>query len=245
MTETEFDHDRFDQAYPPGIENTWWQVARSRVIARTFANHVPRTANVLEVGCGTGIVTTHLRGAGWNVSGVEIGSPKHAFLTGGHVRTGTNAVDLPLEERMKFDALALFDVIEHIADAPAFLRDLFNAFPNARQLIITVPARQELWTSFDDHFGHFRRYDRPMVREHFRQAGLAADHAAYFFHGIYPAIAINNALRGRKRNIRFTTPAQGAATAVNRGLGTLFALESRLLPGAIVGSSIIAVGHRE
>lgn len=244
MAETEFDHDQFDEAYPPGIENTWWQVARSRVIVRTFANHVPLTARVLEVGCGTGIVTTHLRNAGWNVSGVEIGSPKNPLTTGGHVRTGINAVDLPLEERKEFDALALFDVIEHIEDAPTFLGELFTAFPNARQLIITVPARQELWTSFDDHFGHFRRYDRPMVREQFRQAGLVTDHVAYFFHGIYPAIAINNALRGRKRNIRFAAPAQGAATVVNRSLGTLFALESRVLPGGVVGSSIIAVGHR-
>jgi hypothetical protein len=83
-----------------------------------------------------------------------------------------------------------------------------------------------------------------MVQDEFKQAGIEPDHAAYFFHGIHPAITVNNLIRGRKRNIRFKAPAQGAATAVNKALGTLFAWESRILPGSIPGSSIIAVGHR-
>jgi SAM-dependent methyltransferase len=241
---TEFDHDQFGEAYPPGIERSWWHVARNGVIAGTFARWIPRDARVLEVGCGTGIVTEHLRDRDWNVTGVDLGEPKAGLHASGHLLLGTNALELPVDLREGFGALVLFDVIEHIGDAPAFLRTLLDAFPNARHVVITVPARQELWTSFDDHFGHFRRYDRRMLREEFSACGLVTDQIGYFFHGLYPAIVMNNLLRGRKRNIRFSASAPGAASSVHAWLGSIFALEARLLPAALPGSSIIAVARR-
>jgi SAM-dependent methyltransferase len=244
MAKTEFDDGQFDEAYPPGIENTWWQVARCGVIERTFRDHVPRSANVLEVGCGTGIVTAHLRNAGWNVSGVEMGKPDQGLHAAEHITLGMNAVELPEEDRLRIDTLAMFDVIEHIADAPAFMRELLTVFPNTKQVVVTVPARKELWTSFDDHFGHFRRYDREILGKEFRAAGLEPRSAGYFFHGLYAAIILNNMVRGRKRNIRFVAPTPGMNTMINRSIGGLFSLEASLLPAALVGSSIIGVATR-
>lgn len=241
---TEFDGDQFDEAYPPRIEKTWWQVARCRVIENAFHHHVPRSARVLEVGCGTGIVTSYLRTAGWNVSGAEIGEPQAGLHAKEHIRWGTNAVDLPIEERKLVDTLALFDVMEHVADAPAFLRMLLVAFPNAGQVVVTVPARKELWTTFDDHYGHFRRYDLAMLRNEFRAAGLRTERSRYFFHGLYPAILANNLMRGRKRNIRFRAPGPGMSTMLNHVIGVLFAAGSRVIPGSVPGSSIISVARR-
>ena len=242
MARTAFDHEQFDQAYPPGIERSWWHAARNRVIARAFAAHVPLGSRILEVGCGTGIVTAHLRSCGWDAVGVDLGEPQIGLHASEHLMLGTNALELPANVRESFQALALFDVIEHVADAPAFLREMLRAFPQARHVGVTVPARQELWTSFDDHFGHFRRYDLAMLREEFSAAGLTTLRASYFFHSVYPAIALNNLVRGRKRNVRFSAPAPGAASAVHGLLGSLFAFESRILPGSWPGSSIIGVG---
>jgi hypothetical protein len=75
-------------------------------------------------------------------------------------------------------------------------------------------------------------------------AGLRCAHMGYFFHGVYPAILLNNLARGRKRDIRFIAPSQGIGTAMNRVVGSLFAGEASLLPGGLVGSSIIAVASR-
>ena len=243
MADTEFDHDQYAEAYPPGIERSWWHVARNRVIADSLAAHLPRSTKALEVGCGTGIVTAHLRALGWNVTGADLGRPKSGILAREHLLLGQDATALPKEQRESFEALLLFDVIEHVADASAFLRDLLSAFPNARHVVITVPGRKELWTTFDDHFGHFRRYDRPMLAKELDQAGLAVDHLAYFFHGLYPAIIVNNLLRGRRRAVRFIPPAPGFRSTLNKFLGTLFALEARILPMALAGSSLIAVAH--
>lgn len=244
MARTAFDNDQFDEAYPLGIEHTWWHVARNRVIARTFHRHVRKGSRVLEVGCGTGIVTAALRQRGWNISGVDIGDPKHGLHATGHMMLGTDALTLPVELRTSIDILALFDVIEHISDPTAFLRSLLDAFPNVRQVVVTAPARKELWTTFDDHYGHFRRYDRDGLRTDLVRAGLRPEHIGYFFHGVYPAILLNNMVRGRKRAIRFNAPSEGLATSFNIAIGAYFAAEAAVLPDRLVGSSLIAVAAR-
>lgn len=245
MKSTDFDPGQFEEAYPPGIERTWWQIARKAVVARVFDRFVPRTDRILEVGCGTGVVTHHLRSLGWKVKGVELGMPSRGIHSPEHLMLGTDATKLPAPFREGITTLGLFDVVEHIADAPSFLRSLMNAYPNVRTVVVTVPARKELWTTFDDHFGHFRRYDRPLLHRELADAGLRPTHSAYFFHSLYAAITLNNAFRGRKRNVRFSAPAPGIPTMLNRIVGTLFAMESAILPGAWPGSSLIAVGTKE
>jgi hypothetical protein len=157
---------------------------------------------------------------------------------------GTDALELPSDVRDGFQAIAMFDVIEHVPDAPSFLRSLLSAFRNASHVIVTVPARKELWTSFDDHFGHYRRYNRAMLRSEFSASGLRTTYAGYFFHALHPAIVINNAWRGRRRNIRFQAPAPGIASSAHAALGALFAWEQWLVPGGVPGSSIIAAARR-
>ncbi len=241
---TEFDRTRFEEAYPPGIEHNWWHVARNRIIARFLGKHVPRRAGLLEVGCGSGIVTCHLHGQGWTVSGVDLGTPTNGLQCPDRLTLGQDAVQLPLDQRLAVGALLFFDVIEHIEDAPAFLRTMLEAFPNAGQVVVTVPARKELWTTFDDHYGHFRRYDRPLLEETFTKSGLRQTAGGYFFHGLYAAILLNILVRGRKRNIVFKATGTGTASVVNNLLGRCFDLESRVLPGSLRGSSIIAVAER-
>ena len=244
MARTEFDHDQFAEAYPPGIERSWWSLARNHVIARMFARHLSKDARILEVGCGTGIATAHLRKLGWNITGVDLGQPENGVLDRDHLLLGTNALELPTEMRSTFTALALFDVIEHITDAPSFLRELLTAFPNARHVVVTVPARKELWTSFDDHYGHFRRYDLGLLEDEFKQAGLWNVKASYFFHALYIAIGWNNILRGRKRNLVFKAPAPGLATTMNAAVARGFVWDARFFPGFVPGSSIIGIAQR-
>ncbi|HRN35834.1 MAG TPA: class I SAM-dependent methyltransferase [Flavobacteriales bacterium] len=244
MARTEFNHDQFSEAYPPGIERSWWHTGRNRIIGRSIARHLPRDARILEIGCGTGIVTAALRRMGFDVSGVDLGEPKTGLHALEHLTLRTNALELPPDTRSRFTAIGVFDVIEHIEDAPAFMKAIFAAFPNVQHIIVTVPARQELWTSFDDHYGHFRRYDLALLRNEFQQIGVRTLHAGYFFHGVYPAILLNNLLRGRQRNINFKAPGPGLPSAVNGIIGALFSLEAMMLPNSIPGSSIIAVAQR-
>ena len=242
---TEFDADRFLAAYPPGIEHSYWHVARNRIIHRTMARHLPRDARVLEVGCGTGVVTRHLRARGWDCTGVDLGVPADHGAGEPYLHLGADALTLPDDLRNSITALALFDVIEHVPDAPGFLQSLLGAYPNVRHVVITVPAGMRLWSDFDDHYGHYRRYDRRMITDELARSGIAPLQHRYFFHALALAIRVNNMLFARKRQLEFKAPRPGASRLLNRLLGGLFSLEEQLLPGAMPGSSIIAVGKRQ
>jgi SAM-dependent methyltransferase len=66
--------------------------------------------------------------------------------------------DLP--DTHLFDAILYMDVIEHIEDDRAELEIAFRHLKKGGVLIILVPAHQFLYSPFDKHIGHFRRYSR-------------------------------------------------------------------------------------
>ncbi len=97
---------------------------------------------VLEVGCSTGHVTTHLVAAGNTVVGVEI--DEAAAAEARQVIEVVHVVDLdvtPLStvEHGEFDVILLGDVLEHVRNPPAVLADIVTLLsPNGR-LVVSVP----------------------------------------------------------------------------------------------------------
>ena len=65
-----------------------------------------------------------------------------------------------------FDTVLYIDVLEHINDARAELERAFHLLAPSGTLILVVPAFQFLYSPFDAAIGHFRRYDRRMLRDH-------------------------------------------------------------------------------
>ena len=80
-------------------------------------------------------------------------------------RTATDARQLEVAQRNEVRTILLLDVIEHLEDPVAFLAELRSHFPALRHLLLTVPARQELFSNYDEFNGHFRRYDPALLRE--------------------------------------------------------------------------------
>ena len=70
--------------------------------------------------------------------------------------------DLPKEE--KYNAILYIDVIEHIekdGEELAYARELLA---DGGYLIVLVPAHQSLFSPFDKAIGHYRRYNKKMLR---------------------------------------------------------------------------------
>ncbi|MCQ2291788.1 MAG: class I SAM-dependent methyltransferase [Bacteroidales bacterium] len=80
----------------------------------------------------------------------------------------------------------LMDVLEHIEDDVTFLKTLVNSdFVNGETLfMITVPAFNSLYCSHDKWLGHYRRYDRKMLGDCIKSAGLKSETDGYFFTSI-------------------------------------------------------------
>jgi hypothetical protein len=146
----------------------------------------------------------------------------------------TDFADLPAGQRGKIRGVLLCDVIEHLPDPIEFLRKVRNALPMLEGVLVTVPARQELWSEWDRHYCHFRRYDLASLRATLNAAGFKPLFAGYFFHGLYlPAFLLR---RGKLRSTSVKAPALSWLHAI---AGAAFQAEERILPSVLPGTSAI------
>ncbi|HRY33167.1 MAG TPA: class I SAM-dependent methyltransferase [Bacteroidales bacterium] len=88
-----------------------------------------------------------------------------------------------------FQAVLMMDVIEHVADDKAFLKQWVANPSTGREtvFVITVPAYQYLFSYHDRFLGHFRRYNRKQLVSLCREAGLGVKQSGYLFFPLFLA----------------------------------------------------------
>jgi hypothetical protein len=237
-----FSGTQYDTAYPDGIERHWWMLVRSRIVAHLLHEAGGAGEATLEVGCGRGAAVAGLRDLGIDCRGVELANVAPLPAVRAAVRTGCDARELPAAERARVANILLLDVLEHVADPASFLAQLRAAFPAARRMIVTVPARQELWSNYDEFYGHHRRYDLAALRALGEGDGWRTRRCDYAFHALYLPARLLCAL-GVPRGVRMRAP-QGAARALHAVFAACLYAEWRLMPRRLPGSSAMAVLER-
>ena len=111
---------------------------------------------------------------------------------------------------------------------------------NAQYLFVTLPARMEIWSTYDEYYGHYKRYDRGSLAGLASQTSFQLVSSGYFFHVLYGAARLMS-LVTKKRSVRFSAPKFTLPHAV---LGQLFDLEEALAPAGAHGSSVYALFER-
>lgn len=232
-----YDAEQFDHNYPDGIQHHYWSLCRNQVVARTLRSH-PRDQPILEIGCGRGVVVADLRRRGFDCWGCDLGDPEPIdSRVAPYLFLHTDAGDLGHAFRDQVSALLLLDVLEHLDDPRALLALCRERFYNARRLTITLPARQELWTNYDEHFGHVQRYDIDSTRQLLR--GFDILDIGYYFHALYPAMRAVSALDIARR-VEVASIDSPLWIGLHRAVGAAFDLEARLVPRRVPGSSLWA-----
>ena len=112
------------------------------------------------------------------------------------------------------DSVVFLNVLEHIEDDRAVLKNLFEHVPSGCRLAILVPFGMSLYSEFDKELGHFRRYDKGELEGKMREAGFNVEHQFYFNKAGKLAWFVANTLGKRKsltplqlRIYNFLTPA--------------------------------------
>jgi SAM-dependent methyltransferase len=160
----------------------FWFAARNDVILSALRHTVGPLGGrrVLDVGCGTGFVLAALERAGLDTCGIDM--HRAALLlarprvVGPLVRSA--AATLPFFP--DFDLVTLLDVLEHVDDDAALLRQAADTLTPGGHVVVTVPAGPHLWTTYDEVIGHKRRYDRVMLAAVLERAALDVRHISYF-----------------------------------------------------------------
>jgi len=161
----------------------WWYVGRRRIIAswvervrRDIGKPRPR---ILDVGCGTGANLQMLAEFGV-AEGVDVSAEALDFCRArglGTVRQGA-AEDLPYADA-QFDLVTALDVVEHLDDDVAGLREMFRVLQPGGRALLFVPAFMFLWGVQDDVSHHRRRYTLAELKERLGAAGLTVERASY------------------------------------------------------------------
>lgn len=138
--------------------------------------------DVLEVGAGIGSNTPYMKRDGtkrWVC--LEPDKTLAAELRA-NVQTLKNCEvvcgTLQAVEGARFDTVIYIDVLEHIENDCRELESAAELLRGGGQLIVLAPAHQWLFTAFDAAIGHFRRYNRSMLRG-ITPAGLRLEHVSY------------------------------------------------------------------
>jgi glycosyltransferase involved in cell wall biosynthesis/ubiquinone/menaquinone biosynthesis C-methylase UbiE len=78
-----------------------------------------------------------------------------------------------------FDAVVMINVLEHVEDDAAALRDAWDGLRPGGRLILWVPAMEWLYSDLDRRIGHYRRYHLKHVRRLLGEAGFEAAEIRY------------------------------------------------------------------
>lgn len=188
-------------------DHHWWYRGRRRIIRSELDRlPLPRPAQILDAGCGSGRTLEELVDYG-TVTGLELDPDAAEMARGrdlGEVVVG-RLEELPWGDA-SFDLLTCLDVIEHTPDDRRALAELLRVTRPGGFLLVTVPAHQALWSLHDEANHHFRRYSRRSLRAAVTAVGWNVCRISSFNSLLLaPAAAVRIAQRRRGPSNGYTT----------------------------------------
>ena len=161
--------------------------------------------SVLEIGCGTAQNLRYLRQeSDWSsyitqVVGVDPALSKCALDTSWLREKDSIRLEMsPRDELEKFDLLVSMDVLEHMDDDEAALREWLKFVRPGGWVFIAVPAFQKLWSRHDEALDHKRRYHLKDLHVLAAKTGLNPLWTRYGFSYIFPFVYLIRKLRNKK-----------------------------------------------
>jgi SAM-dependent methyltransferase len=217
---------------------TFWHRVRFELVGR-IADEI-RASRVVDIGAGSGLLGEWLA---TNQSVVEyrFEETSPALDAALERRFGESRRNDP-DARISSSALvALLDVIEHIEDDAAALRALARRIDPGAHVVITVPALQWAFSSWDTALGHFRRYSRSSLTDVVGGAGLTVLRCDYLFPELLPLLPVRTLRRGARADV--DVPRLPAAVArVGYRISSATTAARRIWPA---GTSLALVARRD
>jgi SAM-dependent methyltransferase len=159
-----------------------------------ITRHFPPDAALLDVGCGTAWLAEHFT----DYTGVDASEEAVAAAAARGRNVSRADVDRPLPfEDGAFDGVVLKDLLEHVADPVAVVREVRRVLrPGGRVFASSPDAQRWVW----DDYTHRRPFTRKAFRLLFGDQGFEVERAGY--ESVMPGTSVVSARTRRKRRPR-------------------------------------------
>jgi SAM-dependent methyltransferase len=239
---TGFPHEWYSMA---GEEHFWIRSRTARALATLDALGPRRSEPLrgLDIGCGAGQLRDQLEAATcWSIDITDLSLAALQAARPGRGRLlYYDATDRVPELLGSYDAVFLFDVIEHVENSRELISAALAHLRLGGRLLLNVPALPGLFSAYDAAQGHLRRYTVRSLSAELAGLPCRIDSVAYWGLSFIPLLAARKLLLGRKPSpssmrAGFRPPGR----LVNRALTLLMQAEMSLLPHPPAGTSVMA-----
>jgi len=227
------DHHVSLPTLPTLTTNAWLRFDAIRTALQIAEPHT-----VLEIGAGEGGLGTWLA-RHYRYTGVELDDRSRSAAQARIARNGHGEIIAQLSDvtRDDFDLACAFEVLEHIADDAAALRQWRAYLRPSGWLLVSVPAHPDDFGAADELVGHYRRYERDILTRRLEDAGFEVIRFVSYGAGLGHALQ-----RVRNRLARRVLARQGAEgdTPEQRTSGSGRLFQPRRVATAVACATIAA-----
>lgn len=169
-----------------------------------FRSHVGK--RIIEIGAGIGNFTKHFLDRELVVA-IDNYAPcvdyiKQRFSGVENVVPLKMSIDDFVTDQLsqyRADTIVCINVLEHVKDDIAALKNMSDILVPEGKLILLVPAGQFIYGTVDKLVGHYRRYDKASLKNKVRQAGYLEIDSVSYMNSIAPlGWFLNNRILNKK-----------------------------------------------
>jgi len=228
----------------------FWFESRNILILHVLRRFLPLNASFFEIGCGSGFVlgavrrtfpTLAISASEVSVVGLSVAKSRVSNVSFYQM----DARNIPFRE--EFDAIGVFDVLEHIDDDSLAIRESFQSLKKGGILVLTVPQHQWLWSRTDEISHHHRRYSRKDLENKLILAGFDIIYKNSFVLLLLPIVIIIRKIKYSLFSNENAKEEVRIGCVYNKICKLVMALELALILFGLrlpVGSSLVMVGRR-
>ncbi len=127
--------------------------------------------NIIEIGCGLGAIIDFMITKRNKITGVDISDEYIKYLKKNYKKyrnikiIKSNILNLPGKvKNNSFDTVVMINVLEHIKDDDRAIKIVKKVLKKNGKLALMVPAFNILFGPLDKNVGHYRRYNKKMLK---------------------------------------------------------------------------------